>query len=323
MRVKLGLHSFQCSHKFELFARSHIVENMPFLVNGLISHWPATKNWSMPRILHLYGGKLFSCGNSTVNNSPIIMTLDDYFLHCQSTSNSVSDCHSPLYIFDSTFEEDCEALLTDYSMPSVFTNCLFATCVPANFRPNYRWFLVGGTGSGSMLHVDPLHTSAWNALVTGKKRWVLIEPPLSNKAIPCVDVLRAMSSLIPESFISSTNPYALFQACTDLSQQSAFLEEVGNDSIQFELPSGLRCLMFTQCAGQTVFVPHGWPHAVLNVELSVAITHNFLHPSTLLSVECAATRLKLFQTIVDSWCTEVDVPVSVVEAVWHKLSKHS
>lgn len=331
MRVRQEILSFRrCSHVFESFVRSYLTKSIPFLVNGLTSDWPAMNNWSLPRISQLYGRKVFSCGNSIANNSPIIMTLDDYLLHCKLTHNSPSDCHSPLYIFDSTFEEDCEALLKDYCVPSLFTDCVFST-IPADFRPNYRWFLVGGTGSGSMLHVDPLCTSAWNALATGKKRWLLIEPPPSLQAIPCLDVLEKMSSLIPTSFTRSRNPSALFQACEKLSLESAhtfspsiaYLEESNNQSIQFELQNGLRCVLFTQNASQIVFVPHGWPHAVLNVELSIAITHNFLPPSTLRSIKSTEAHSKLCNSIMTSWCTDIDVPDTVVETVWHRLSRRS
>jgi histone arginine demethylase JMJD6 len=68
-----------------------------------------------------------------------------YFL--EYVKNNEDD--SPLYIFDSRFENDAvsRCLLRDYRVPSFFPEDYFSL-VGEKRRPPYRWFLVGPERSG-------------------------------------------------------------------------------------------------------------------------------------------------------------------------------
>jgi hypothetical protein len=90
----------------------------------------------------------------------------------------------PPYVFDN----ETAWLETQYTCPPAFVgqHDLFEACenlaepqattgeVPQ--RPRYKWVLIGAAGTGGRIHTDHCGTSAWNALVAGRKRWCFFPP---------------------------------------------------------------------------------------------------------------------------------------------------
>ena len=175
-----------------------------------------------------------------------------YFLQYMHTQ--VDD--SPLYIFDCAFDEHAvaNALLLDYDIPKYYRDDLFKL-VGERRRPPYRWFLIGPERSGSSLHIDPLATSAWNTLISGVKQWVIFKPGASKRLCKGSELRQAGEDSEAITWFTKVLPR--------IRQR-----ERNHDN-------GLGMCEFLQYPGETVFIPGGWWHAVLNLTDTVACTQNF------------------------------------------------
>jgi|GEM_PF-6540834 len=73
--------------------------------------------------------------------------------------------------------------LTDFArlpLPAVFQN--WFDDLPHGSRPDWNWIFVGPKGSKSALHIDVMCSSAWNLLVSGRKKWLFQSPALAADA---------------------------------------------------------------------------------------------------------------------------------------------
>ena len=51
-------------------------------------------------------------------------------------------------------------------------------------RPDYRWLIAGPKRSGSIFHIDPNQTNAWNVCVKGRKKWIFYPPSVITLTHP-------------------------------------------------------------------------------------------------------------------------------------------
>eukprot|EP00961_Rhodomonas_salina_P057455 772287-Rhodomonas_salina.1 len=205
-----------------------------------------------------YKDRLFQCGVNRDTGEPEVMAISD-FLQLQDTS---------IQVFDPAFESDCPEMLDHYTPPLQVQgeNDLLHLLDPD--RPDFRWFLLGLKGSGTPLHIDPLCSSAWNSLVSGRKKWIIFPE-------------RETEAKRGDYEIESSNAHDLDERSVGKTDGAVgYFNDDGewrwSESIQSAAVKAGRVFEFEQVEGETVVVPAGHQHAVANMEDSVAITHNFV-----------------------------------------------
>jgi histone arginine demethylase JMJD6 len=250
---QLGLDHFHS--KYEARGIPCVIRSIP-----QVEGWTAPERWQLDRLnvdQDLLDRK-FKCGEDDDGRS-IKIKLRHFleYLH-----NNKDD--SPLYIFDSGFDDDRVAMriLTDYKVPSYFKDDLFRL-VSESRRPPYRWWLIGPERSGTTVHIDPLATSAWNTLLCGQKRWVLFPPNVPKHVVKGKGLIR-----------KDEDDEAIHYFMYILPRIKRRAHQVGNSG-DYE---NFACYEFTQNPGETCFIPNGWWHAVLNLSHTVGITQNFCSP---------------------------------------------
>ncbi|CAE6433438.1 unnamed protein product [Rhizoctonia solani] len=222
----------------------------PFIVTNALNYleWPAYCSvdsqskpiWELSSLLRKYPhvsfrAEAFDC------------TLQTY---CAYAGNCPED-DAPLYLFDSRFVEKTE-MGADYTPPSFLSEDLFQ--LMGDKRPDYRWLIVGPAKSGSTFHKDPNATSAWNAVITGSKGWVMFPPDICP----------------PGVYVSPDEA----EVTSPLSLAEWFMSYF--DAAWSEYGRGVGKMRVGVCrAGEVVYVPSGWWHLVVNLEPSVAVTQNF------------------------------------------------
>jgi hypothetical protein len=292
--------------------------------------WPAgLEHWSP---IALCEGDVLGCEKRLeVAQTDATVSLGEYVAYMNSTGAAGDD--NPVYVFETLVEGEHDAIISKFVVPRLFTDLsadlagchtpgdtadlLSAAGEDGLLFGTHRWLIMGPARSGSNLHVDPLGTSAWNTLLVGSKLWALF-PPTTNKA-----------DLQPPVGITTTAPVVRLEeggtspasAEMDIPESAgAFCAADWFANVFPRLPACTlaTCVQFTQEAGETVFVPAGWHHAVLNLEQTVCVTQNFASPSNYTEVARCLYESSGSDDLylVDAWREEVLVQ-------WPQLERES
>lgn len=190
-----------------------------------------------------------SIGNEPVSCGSVSMRIPEFFSYIESGINKTDE--NQYFVFDTkTFSKSPRLPVIPF-----FGTDLFDLLSPP-WRPDNAWLLIGAAGAASKWHVDPNSTSAWNAVVRGEKKWILLPPHLGP----------------PPGVEASTDGFAVRQPVTLMEWlTSGYYEEM------YDKYSGKGLVECTCREGEIVFVPRGWWHCVINTgeTTTVAVTQNY------------------------------------------------
>ncbi|KAI8620396.1 hypothetical protein BC830DRAFT_1052101, partial [Chytriomyces sp. MP71] len=226
------------------FVREYDEPGKPVILTDIVTQWPAYHKWSM--------GHLESTLGDTVFRAEAIDCTFKTYAEYARVNRAHEDAfeEAPLYLFDKFFSKRTQ-LAGDYTVPEYFSQDLFRL-LGEDARPDYRWIIIGPARSGSTFHLDPNSTSAWNAVITGSKKWILFPPD-------CVP---------PGVFPSADGS----EVTTPISLAEWFMNHY--DEMESWPVKPIECVCR---AGEVIYVPRGWWHCVMNLEESIAITQNFVN----------------------------------------------
>lgn len=233
-----GLSAAEFRTRYELPGR-------PVVLSDGATSWPALRRWSPAYLRHAYGPRTARVGGYD-------MRLEDFQRYARRCADDM-----PLYLFDPQLHAAAPSLMKDFAVPTQFEEDLFALL--GGRRPDYRWLIAGPARSGSSFHVDPNATSAWNAVISGRKKWVMfppgVTPPGVHPSADGADVAAPLSLI--EWFLN-------FYGAARAAKVKPLEAVVG--------------------PGEVLFVPTGWWHLALNVEACVAVTQNYVSAANLPAV---------------------------------------
>lgn len=238
----------------EDFITKYELPNRPVILQNSLSRWSAftgegAQAWSREYLLEKAGSSLFNAGG-------VAFSLDRYYRYADQTTDD-----NPLYLFDKHFVKNTPQFGEDYQPLPYFSKerDLFEVLDGTGYRPDHRWLIIGPRRSGSRFHVDPNGTSAWNAVVDGAKKWIMFPP-----------------SVVPPGVHPSEDGGDVTSPVSLVEWFRGFYDVARED------PKYRAHMLECVCrAGDTIWVPSGYWHLVVNLEFSVAVTQNYVSTSNL------------------------------------------
>ena len=258
------------------FISEYEIPNRPVIILNAVDDWPALTKWTAEYLAEVCSAKVLRA-TSAAAAIPGHFTAKQYIEYAK-----IAKEESPLYLFDRDFAA-VPALAQDYQVPKYFSHDAFEQLKSSDAddglkaqtdlfrllgqtaRPDYRWLVIGPKRSGSIFHIDPNQTNAWNVCLQGRKKWIFYPPGVSPPGVE--SSADGAEVVVPVSTGEWLHTFWSF-----------------HQEARYHPDPSKRPLEAVVGPGELIFVPHGWWHMVINLDFTIALTHNYVSTSNLSDV---------------------------------------
>jgi histone arginine demethylase JMJD6 len=242
------------------FKREYLYPCRPVVITDATETWRARSKWTPDFFKSQYGADLVTVYRLAGERYRADGAETMALSSFIDTINSNSFDRFPCYIRDDwrLFVAHKE-LLSDYEVPEYFFD--WFTLLPGFMRLIYPRMFIGPRGAITPLHLDIWETHAWLAQLAGRKRWILFSPD--------------QRKLLYEYTVQPQRP----------------------DCERFPLFRASKPVECTIGPGDLIFVPSGWSHEVISLDVTISITHNYMGPGCFWSGLSGSIKQQVFDRV--------------------------
>ena len=265
IRAMDKLERISCDISREDFEKQYERKRRPVILVGCDENWPAKEQWTFKKL-----AKRFDRSTLWRTGMDQTMKWEEIIIEMIMEGN--------FYLFDTLVSEHAKTLLKDYTTPNPFRNIdLYRDLkhFPEDDGEPLRWFTMGTKYTGTFPHIDPHATDAWNSVVKGLKWWVIYPRYFSKRFQDKGEEI--LGDDFDERLSCNTNCSEEGSDIIDWYNSVAF------DTLKNDYGSE-HAMHVLQVPGETIYVPYGMMHSVLNLEKTIAVTSNYGAPGNIQDV---------------------------------------
>ena len=239
-----------CAPSKSEFVEEYGLPCKPVAILNVMNNWRAMWRWTADFFKTQYGSVEVVVNRTDDPNDSLTLSLAEYMDYFVSAIEK-----DPYYLRGIPIEGKFSEVSEDYEVPEYLKS--WHSRIPANIRPKWSFFYIGPANSSSDMHIEPLMSNAWNAVISGRKLWLLF-PPEQEEFLYSGRV----NALKPEF-----DRYPLFHRA--------------------------KPFIYIQNPGEIIFIPSGWWHQVINEQPCISIAEYFVNECNVRQVRDYLANMRL------------------------------